>query len=218
MLPTVLFLVVMTIMTIITLIFIEMQRILYPSKGNKIEDYPSPGRAFIIIDVQEDFTGPEARFPYNGSDRVINRINSVIEKSSDKNLHVIYIRHEVRSLIWKMFSKIFTGGAAIEGNPGAKIDSRIPIINDNEYTKDRPDAFDNPEFENFLIKNKISELYLSGLDASACVYATAIAAVNRGYKTHICTDAILMRSENRMESLLKKYEKKGVNLLTTSEI
>jgi nicotinamidase/pyrazinamidase len=61
-----------------------------------------------------------------------------------------------------------------------KFDKRINILSNHCFTKSMPDAFNNPKLEAFLNEHQISELYLVGLDAAACVYFTAKGALKRG--------------------------------------
>ncbi len=178
-----------------------------------------PKQALLVIDIQEDYTGTTAKdpFPYKDSNELITTVNKIIEKASEKNLSIVYIRQEYDGLWGEIFSNVFSGGTAIKGNPGTKIDQRISIKSTNVFPKPKGDAFSNPLFDKFLIDQKVDEIYLVGLDAEFCVYATATGGLNRGYNVNIITDAIALKAKDKWNEIITKYTRDGINLLTTNE-
>ncbi len=186
-----------------------------PTQGNRIEKYSNPQKALLVIDIQEDYTGTTAKppFPYKDSEKLIAKVNKVIEKASGKKIIIVYIRQEFDSLFGRTISKMFLGGTAIKGNPGTDIDKRISIISKNSFSKPKGDAFSNPELDAFLIKHHVNELYLTGLDAEYCVHSTAKGALNRGYSVKIITDCIALQAEKKWDDLVKDYEQEGIDLL-----
>lgn len=80
-----------------------------------------------------------------------------------------------------------------------------------------PDALSNPAFESFLKERQIRELYLVGLDAEGCVYLTAKGALKRGYKVSILQDGIVLLAEKKWDSLMEKYIKNDITLLSSRE-
>jgi len=107
-------------------------------------------------------------------------------------------------------------GRTVEGQPGTELDSRIKVINQDDFTKKISDAFSNPGLEKFLISNQVDELYLTGLDAAYCVYYTALGARQRGYRVTIVRDAVMTRKN--MKDILKRYEKDGIAFTSSSEL
>jgi nicotinamidase-related amidase len=105
-----------------------------------------------------------------------------------------------------------------KGQPGTEIDSRIHIISNQIFGKPKGDSFSNPDFEKYLVENRIDNLVLCGLDARFCIYHTAIGAVNRGYKVTIVTDAIAMKDQSKLGNMLRKYKKRGFALIRTGDI
>ncbi len=187
------------------------KKIYTPTQGQKISKYANPRKALLVIDVQEDYTGP-GRQPvlFKGAETQIATINMLIGNAPKSGMEVIYIRQIFDN---NFITRHFVG-RTIEGQPGTELDSRIWMINQNDFTKRISDAFSNPLLDEFLIRNQIDELYLTGLDAAYCVYYTALGALNRGYKVTVVKDAIMTRKD--MSDVLKRYEKKGI-LLTSSE-
>lgn len=177
-------------------------------------------KALLVIDIQEDYTGTTARppFPYKDSEQLIQTVNRAIEEAAHRDMLVVYIRQEFAGVLGKTLSKLFCGGTAIPGNPGTEIDKRINIINDNLFSKPVGDAFSNPKLQELLTKHQVGELYLTGLDAEFCVYETAKGALRHGYKVSIIEDAIVLKAENKWEAILKKYDRKGINLIRSEAI
>lgn len=187
-----------------------------PSKGAKIAHYDNPRKALLVIDVQEGFSGAAAgpKSPhFSDAPKVIPTINRVIEKAAGKGYAVVYIKHEVTGPIDRLIFTVFAGGAGVKGNPKSAIDTRVRMVSENVFSKDMGDAFTNPALDAFMIKNRVNELYLTGLDAEYCVHATARGALNRGYKVHIITDAILLGNKKKWEGLLKEYKEEGIVLM-----
>ena len=96
------------------------------------------------------------------------------------------------------------------------IDRRIKVINDNDFEKNRTDAFSNRQFEQLLIDRQVDELYLVGVDAAYCVYYTALGALNRGYKVTVVKDAVISR--NSMAGVLERYRRKGIGVITSEQL
>ena len=174
---------------------------------------------YIVIDIQEDYTGTNAKppFPYKDSERLVNTINKLIVEASMKDVVIAFIRQEFDTPDTIEFSKKYCGGTAIKGNPGTEFDKRINIISNYCFSKPLPDAFSNAGFEAFLREQQINELYLVGLDAEYCVYETAKGAIKRGYRVFIISDGIAMQAENKWDDLLKKYEQDGITIITSHE-
>jgi nicotinamidase/pyrazinamidase len=190
------------------------RKIYTPTKGKPIIKYTAPKRALLVIDVQEDYTGLRGKqpVPFRDVDKQIAAINRLIENSSQSGLNVICIRQIFAN---NPLTRLLIG-RAIEGMAGTELDARIKVINQNNFTKRISDAFSNPEFEEFLISNQIDELYLAGLDAAYCVYATAMGAANRGYKVRVITDAVMSRK--KMEDVMARCEKNGITAVSSNDI
>jgi len=168
-------------------------------------------KALLVIDIQEDATGKTARQPYKKSQALVNNVNLVIESSEKKGITVIYIKHEINS---NFLNKIIMRNRFIKGTHGSEIDSRIKIVNNYIYSKDKGNAFSNSKLDSFLKQNDINEVFIVGLDATACVYRTSIGAIEKGYKAIVLKDAIVTSNMGRLPKILEKYENKGIILTT----
>ena len=80
---------------------------------------------------------------------------------------------------------------------------------DNTFTKQSFSVFTNPLFENFLQKNKITELAICGLDTEYCVLADCFNAFDRGYKVSVVANccASFTSGDEAHQSALNIIEK-----------
>lgn len=195
-------------------VFVTARKIYTATEGTKINRYADPKKALLVIDVQEDYTGLNGKKSplLKGVDNQVFNINRLIDAAAAAGMEVVYIRQIFDN---NVLTRLFVG-RTIDGLPGTELDSRIKMINQNDFTKKISDAFSNPRLGEFLIKKHVNEVYLVGLDAAYCVYYTALGAENRGYKVTIVKDAV-MTCKN-MNDILKQYEKDGILTVTSKEI
>jgi nicotinamidase-related amidase len=148
--------------------------------------------AVLLIDLQRDFLGAiGGRMPVDteGAIGVISAANAVL---AGKRLHgalplLIVNRFAPRDLV----GNFFRHRAAIEGTPGAELDSRVyPTAGVTVIPKRRPSAFTNPDLERALSAQQVRELYVLGVFAESCVRATVADACRRGYRVHVLADAV----------------------------
>jgi nicotinamidase/pyrazinamidase len=197
----------------VTGVAVIVRQLYTPTHGKQIGRYANPGKALLVIDVQEDYTGPGKQpVLFRGVEDRIAAINKLIENSSKSAMEVVYIRQ----IFPDNFITRRLVGRTIEGQPGTELDPRIKITSRNDFTKKISDAFSNPRLEEFLIRNQIDELYLTGLDAAYCIYYTALGARNRGYKVFVVRDAVMTRKN--MDEVLKLYRKEGIALTSSGEL
>lgn len=211
--------VVICILLIIVLtLYLPYLRITLVTNGDPIPRYENPKKALLVIDIQKNLTSKDGKWilNLNQSDKMINKINSIIKASSEeKGLLVIYISNEFsrNSIINKM-----TDGAMEENTEGAKIDERILIINDNHFIKNKMDAFSNEMFEDFLKKNKINHLLITGIDAEDCVDKTIKGALNRNYKITVISNAIATKTDEGLKNKISDFREMGAEVISTDEL
>jgi nicotinamidase-related amidase len=181
------------------------------TRGRKIAAYPQPRAALVVLDLQEGYSGSGARQPVTqvreGS--IFASINHLIDGAAATGMEVAYIR------------QVFSNNLFVRMHGGRRIgkvmvDRRIKLINNNDFAKNRTDAFSSYDFEQLLINRQVNELYLTGVDASYCVYYTAIGALNRGYRVTVVVDAVASRTP--MATVLERYGRAGIAVITSAEL
>lgn len=196
-------------------LYLRIQSFATPTKGDKISTYDYPKGALVVIDIQEDFTGKSAKkpFPYKDSEVFISKVNGIIDSAVKQQIPVLYVRQVFSNNIMDFpLSK----GRVIEGKQGAQVDSNVKLINSKIFAKKKSDSFSNKEFERYLIENKVDHLYLVGLDAAACIYKTALGAINRNYKVNVIQDGIKTMNMDKLDDILKDYKQHGIVLMRSS--
>jgi nicotinamidase/pyrazinamidase len=181
------------------------------TKGRKISAYPDPRKALVVLDIQEGYSATSSRQPVTipSANGMIFTINRLIDKAAKSGMEVVYIR------------QVFSNNLFVRLHGGRRqgrviVDRRIKLINENDFEKNRTDAFSSRQFEQFLIDKNVNELYLVGVDAAYCVYYTALGGLNRGYRVTVVKDAVLSR--NSMTMVLERFRRKGIAVITSGQL
>ena len=109
-------------------------------------------KALVVIDIQNDIT--------KNYKEIIANINKSIDWAVEKNIHVVYIRHENLSSGTRTFKP---------DTCGAELASDLKIVSKNIFTKFKGNALTSEEFSNFINKNEICHFYITGADAEMCI-------------------------------------------------
>lgn len=181
------------------------------TRGKKIQSYPSPHKALLVLDLQEGYAGTNPRQPATApaAGSVLDTVNRLIGMAAETGVEVCYVRQVFNN---NLFVRVHGGRRVAK----VIVDRRIVKINDHDFEKNRTDAFSNRTLEQFLIDRQVNELYLTGVDGAYCVYYTALGAINRGYKVSVVLDAIATRSD--MKKLMERYTRKGIGIVTSREL
>lgn len=178
-------------------------------------------KTLLIIDVQNDFCPRGALAVYDG-DKVVPVINQIINKFdlvlASKDWHPEDTIHFEN---WPVHCVRNTKGA--EFHPDLKVDKIDQIL--LKGTGNRNDGYSafeatNLYLDKFLKEKGINELYVTGLATDYCVKATAIEASQKGFSTHVITDAIKAINAQPGDNTraLEEMKKAGCNLMTSKEI
>jgi nicotinamidase-related amidase len=183
----------------------------FATHGNKIETYSNPHKALLVMDVQKDFVGIDAKMPVakDEVDSMIANINGITARLQANGNIVIYIRNVFPR---NDIANLFRNNAAVENTDGIAIDDRVKQLSDNVFDKAQPDAFSNKSFERFLIDNRINEITVTGVFADQCVYWTSVSALNRGYKVNFMKNGVAAAKAGDIEKAASALKDKGANV------
>lgn len=157
--------------------------------------------ALVIIDIQNDIT--------KNYKEIIDNINQAIDWADSNDRHVIYIRHE----------NISPGTRILKPNTyGSELASDLKIVSKNVFTKYKGNALTSEEFANFIINNDISELYIAGADATACVKSTCYNLCKENYKVTVLSDCITSWDKKKIPEMIQYYESKGSKIISLSDL
>ena len=164
----------------------------------------------LVINMQKGLLDTNSSMHVQNSmvDGVVKNVNENIAVARQKNIPIIYIRNEWSNFIWNYF----TGNVCKKGSKQAELDDRISVVDSLTFTKSLPSAFSNKSFCNYLNENKIDTIYVEGVMAEACVYATGKDGIKRNLTVVMLEDAIGSTSSKKKEKMTEKYLKEHMRL------
>ena len=111
--------------------------------------------ALVVIDLQNDIT--------KNYKEIIEKVNEAIDWAAGKELCVVYIQHNNLSAGTRTFKP---------GTHGAELVPEMKVVSDYIFTKSKSNALSSEEFAAFIKENGITEFYVAGADATACIKST----------------------------------------------
>ena len=94
----------------------------------------------------------------------------------------------------------------------------LNVVSDHIFKKSKSSALTSEAFTAFIQENGITEFYLAGADAAACIKSTCFNLAKRGYCVHVLSDCITSYDKKKLPELLAYYESKGCSVVTFDEI
>ncbi|MDR2956959.1 MAG: cysteine hydrolase [Coriobacteriales bacterium] len=153
-------------------------------------------KALVVIDIQNDQTK-------NYKD-IIGNVNQAIDWAVDRNIHVVYIRHENLSAGTRTFKP---------DTPGSEFVADLKIASNNVFTKYKQNVLSCPEFVDFINANGIHEFYLTGADATICVKSTCYNLLKADHAVTVLSDCITSYDKKKIGEMIQYYESKGSRVL-----
>ena len=158
-------------------------------------------KALVVIDLQNDIT--------KNYREIINTTNQAIDWAVSNNMEVVYIRHNNLSARTRTF-KI--------GTRGAELVPELKIVSQYIFTKTKSNALTSEEFADFVRSNNITEFFIAGADATACVKSTCYNMSKAGYTVHVLSDCITSYDKKKLPEMLEYYASKGCTVNKLSEL
>ena len=158
-------------------------------------------KTLVVIDIQNDMTK-------NYKD-VIDNINKSVDWALNNNIHVTYIRHE----------NLSEGTRTFKTNTiGAQLAPDLKIVSENIFTKYKGNALTSKEFTDFIEEKEISDFYITGGDATACVKSTCFNLRKANYEVSVLSDCITSWSKKEIPEMIKYYESKGCKIISLNDL
>ena len=157
--------------------------------------------ALVVIDLQNDIT--------KNYREIIEKVNEAIEWAVRKGLQVVYIRHNNLTDGTKTFKP---------GTRGAEFVPEMKVVSDHIFTKSKSNALTSDDFAAFIKERDITEFYIVGADAAACIKSTCFNMAKSGYTVHVLSDCITSYDKKKLPELLTYYERKGCSVMLLQEI
>ena len=157
--------------------------------------------ALVVIDLQNDIT--------KNYREIIGKVNEAIDWAVQRELWVIYIQHNNLSAGTRTFKP---------GTRGAELVPELKIVSDHIFTKSKSNALTSETFAAFIRENGITDFYLAGADAAACIKSTCYNMTKSGYTVHVLSDCITSYDKKKLPEMLAYYESKGCSVVELQEI
>lgn len=157
--------------------------------------------ALVVIDLQNDIT--------KNYKEIIEKVNEAIDWAVQKELWVVYIQHNNLSAGTRTFKP---------GTHGAELVSELKVVSDYIFTKSKSNALTDEAFTAFIRKQGITEFYVVGADATACIKSTCFNMTKSGYTVHVLSDCITSYDKKKLPEMLTYYENKGCTFACLDEV
>ena len=152
-------------------------------------------KALVVIDIQNDITKH-----YRD---IIDNLNAAIDWAVNEGMHVVYIKHNNITAGTRTFKP---------GTRGEELVPELKVVSDNIFVKTKSNALTSEAFSKFIAENGITEFYIAGADATACVKSTCFNMRKAGYTVHVFSDCVTSYDLKKTQEMLAYYEKQGCEL------
>ena len=152
-------------------------------------------KALVVIDIQNDITKH-----YRD---IVSNINAAINWAVSEGMHVVYIKHNNITAGTRTFKP---------GTRGEELVPELKVVSDNIFVKTKSNALTSEAFTAFIAENSITEFYIVGADATACVKSTCFNMRKAGYMVHVLSDCITSYDLKKLPEMLAYYESKGCDI------
>ncbi len=178
--------------------------------------------ALIVIDLIQGFTNPELPLGADLSDEILATCQ-IIEASREAGIPVYYttISYEERDIrdagIWaRKMSGIMTLRA---GTPDTEVASALGRLPDEPLiTKKYASSFFGTDLLSRLNSQRIDTLLITGCTTSGCVRATAVDAIQNGFRPMVVKEAVGDRARSAHEQSLFDLNAKYADVVSVESV
>jgi nicotinamidase-related amidase len=136
-------------------------------------------RALLVIDVQNEYFA--GKLPVSYPQNTLPNILQMIKVAKEQNIPIVMVQHTLLGKNAKAFIKGSVGWELHESVKDLKVDFYIE--------KNYPSAFVGTDLQEWLEKNEIDTLVISGYMTQFCCDSTAKYAFHLGYNVEFLSDA-----------------------------
>ncbi|SFS80729.1 cysteine hydrolase family protein [Marininema halotolerans] len=164
-------------------------------KGNK--------HALVIIDMLNDFIGPEAALRCENGEKIVPHIKEAVDFAHTQGIQVVFVQeaHRKNDADFRVRPV-----HAIKGTWGSQfIEELQPDEAQGDYIvqKRRHSAFSYTDFDLFLREEGVDTVVLTGVWTNVCVRSTASDALYHGYNIICLSDSTASQDDDMHRSGLR---------------
>ena len=156
--------------------------------------------ALVVIDLQNDIT--------KNYKEIIERVNDVVDWAVTESIPVVYIRHNNLSDGTRTFKP---------DTKGAEFVPELKIVSNFIFTKTKANALTSEGFVDFVNSHGITDFFVIGSDATACIKSTCFNMTKSGYSVRVFSDCITSYDKKKIPEMLAYYESKGCFVVNSYE-
>ena len=138
-------------------------------------------KALVVIDLQNDIT--------KNYREIIDTVNKAVDWAVENEIEVVYIKHNNLSAGTRTFKP---------GTRGADFVDELKIVSNNIFVKTKSNALMSEDFSDFINENNITEFYITGADATACIKSTCYNMAKLGYSVNVFSDCITSYDKKKL--------------------
>lgn len=157
--------------------------------------------ALVVIDLQNDIT--------KNYREIVDRVNRAIAWAVGTEMYVVYIKHNNLSAGTRTFKP---------NTHGAELVPELDVVSDFIFVKSKSNALTSEDFLRFIEDHGITEFFLTGADATACVKSTCFNMTKSGYKVHVLSDCVTSYDKKKLPEMLAYYESKGSSVESLDDL
>ena len=157
--------------------------------------------ALVVIDLQNDIT--------KNYREIVERVNRAIAWAVETEMYVVYIKHNNLSAGTRTFKP---------NTHGAELVTVLDVVSDFIFVKSKSNALTSEDFLRFIEDHGITEFFLTGADATACVKSTCFNMTKSGYKVHVLSDCVTSYDKKKLPEMLAYYESKGSSVESLDDL
>lgn len=157
--------------------------------------------ALVVIDLQNDIT--------KNYREIVERVNRAIAWAVETEMYVVYIKHNNLSAGTRTFKP---------NTHGAELVPELDVVSDFIFVKSKSNALTSEGFLRFIEDHGITEFFLTGADATACVKSTCFNMTKSGYKVHVLSDCVTSYDKKKLPEMLAYYESKGSSVESLDDL
>ena len=158
-------------------------------------------KALVVIDLQNDIT--------KNYKEIIGTTNQAIDWAVASHMDIVYIQHNNLSAGTRTFKP---------GTRGAGFVPELKIVSDHIFVKTKSNALTSEEFAAYIRAHDITEFFIAGADATACVKSTCYNMTKAGYTVHALSDCITSYDKKKLPEMMEYYASKGCTVDRLSEV
>ncbi len=149
-------------------------------------------KALVVVDLQNDIT--------KNYKEIIDQVNKAVDWAVGNDMDIVYIRHYNLSAGTRTFK---------EGTHGSEFVPELKVVTNNIFAKTKSNALTSEAFVAFIREQDITDFYVVGADATACIKSTCFNMAKAGYTVHVLSDCITSYDKNKLTEMLEYYAQKG---------